>query len=146
MDAALWDEAAAAVAPSDPTADEALIHRDLHLANLLWDEGELTGVVDWFVACIGPRALDVAHLRVNLALAGDDRPAAAVADAYARRLDPPADAIHWELVDALDLLPCDRGQGAVDAWPGEQPWWAGGDSAIRTRFAAYLSRALDEIG
>jgi aminoglycoside phosphotransferase (APT) family kinase protein len=146
MDAALWDEAAAAATPSDPTTDEALIHRDLHPANLLWDDGELTGIVDWFAACIGPRALDVAHLRVNLALAGDDLPATAVAAAYARSLDPPADAAHWELVDAIDLLPSDRGQRAVDAWPGEQPWWSGGDSAIRTRFAEYLSRALDEIG
>jgi hypothetical protein len=146
MDGALWDGAAAAAAPPDPTTDEALIHRDLHPANLLWDAGELTGIVDWFAACIGPRALDLAHLRVNLALAGHERSALAVGDAYARACGPPVDVAHWELVDAVDLLPCDSGQELVDAWPGEQPWWPGGDDAIRERFVAYVSRALSEMG
>jgi aminoglycoside/choline kinase family phosphotransferase len=44
-----------------------LHHRDYHPVNVLWQNGEVSGVVDWVNACLGPAGADVAHCRANLA-------------------------------------------------------------------------------
>ena len=44
------------------------LHRDFHPGNLLWQDGQLSGIVDWASACRGPRGVDLAHTRCNLAL------------------------------------------------------------------------------
>jgi Ser/Thr protein kinase RdoA (MazF antagonist) len=44
------------------------LHRDYHPGNLLWNDGSLSGIVDWAFSCRGPRGVDVAHTRWNLAL------------------------------------------------------------------------------
>jgi aminoglycoside phosphotransferase (APT) family kinase protein len=51
-----------------PIGEAVFLHRDLHHGNLLWSEGRISGVVDWPCACAGPRGVDVAHTRSNLAL------------------------------------------------------------------------------
>jgi hypothetical protein len=48
---------------------------------VLWEGGEVSGVVDWVNACIGPREDDVVHCRVNLAIIGGQ----ALADRFERR-------------------------------------------------------------
>ena len=42
------------------------LHRDFHPGNLLWEGGQIRGIVDWAFACQGPVAVDVAHTRCNL--------------------------------------------------------------------------------
>ena len=37
------------------------------MTNFLWQDGKLTGVVDWINACLGYAGLDIGHMRVNLA-------------------------------------------------------------------------------
>jgi aminoglycoside phosphotransferase (APT) family kinase protein len=54
-------------APEPPGAVR-FLHRDFHPGNLLWQEGQLSGIVDWANACQGPRGVDLAHTRCNLAL------------------------------------------------------------------------------
>ncbi|TVP93213.1 phosphotransferase family protein [Alkalibacterium sp.] len=44
------------------------IHRDFHPTNVLFEKGEVSAVVDWPNACIGPREIDIAHCRWNLAM------------------------------------------------------------------------------
>jgi aminoglycoside phosphotransferase (APT) family kinase protein len=61
-------ERAIEVAYSPRPPNDALCHRDYHPGNVLWSRGTPTGVVDWSHACNGPRAADVAHCRLNLAL------------------------------------------------------------------------------
>ena len=39
-----------------------LMHGDYQPGNVLFDEGRLTGVIDWELACIGPQNLDVGWL------------------------------------------------------------------------------------
>lgn len=52
---------------SPPTAaPDAFIHRDFHPGNVLWQQGKVTGVVDWQSASTGPAVMDVGHCRVNL--------------------------------------------------------------------------------
>jgi aminoglycoside phosphotransferase (APT) family kinase protein len=42
------------------------IHRDFHPGNVLWRRGQVTGVVDWASASVGPACVDVGHCRGNL--------------------------------------------------------------------------------
>ena len=100
-----WGRAIELAAAPQPAEPAAFIHRDYHPGNTLWVAGRLTAVVDWTSASWGPPAVDVAHMRVNLAMwfgveAADVFLAAyrAVADSYAH--DP-----GWDLRVAVDFLP-----------------------------------------
>lgn len=62
----LWERAAAIVSKPAPSTPIRFIHRDYHPTNLLWQNGRISGVVDWVNACRGPIAVDVAHCRNNL--------------------------------------------------------------------------------
>jgi aminoglycoside phosphotransferase (APT) family kinase protein len=88
-----------------PSYVRVVCHRDFHPGNVLWENGEVTGVVDWTSACVGPAAVDVAHCRMNLTmLFGID-----VADDFARRYGPVTDLAWFDLVDVV-------GWGPLDAW------------------------------
>ena len=63
----LWREAIKLRLAGPPQHETVFLHRDYHPVNILWTSGELTGVVDWTVACRGPVAVDVAHCCINLA-------------------------------------------------------------------------------
>lgn len=85
-------------------AEAHLIHRDFHHGNTLWVEGRLSGVADWTTASIGPRGVDVAHARWNLALAYGPEAAAAFLTAYH---DAAPDYVHdpyWDAVQLVDWL------------------------------------------
>jgi aminoglycoside phosphotransferase (APT) family kinase protein len=42
-----------------PSDERVFIHRDFHPGNVLWRDGEVTGVVDWVNASIGSPWADV---------------------------------------------------------------------------------------
>jgi len=48
-----------------PPLGQTFIHRDFYPGNLLWRRRQLTGVVDWEHACIGPPDVDIGHCRLN---------------------------------------------------------------------------------
>lgn len=74
----VWRAAFDYLAHQEEPRDGILIHRDYHPANTLWEDGQLTGVVDWAYASVGHPDMDAAHLRVNLTVSyGRD-----VAEAY----------------------------------------------------------------
>ncbi|GLO64820.1 aminoglycoside phosphotransferase family protein [Oceanobacillus kimchii] len=52
----------------EPMYDPIFIHRDFHPVNVLWQDGEVTGVVDWANGCIGHAGIDLGHCRWNLAM------------------------------------------------------------------------------
>jgi Ser/Thr protein kinase RdoA (MazF antagonist) len=99
-----WQRAFAIARAPAPHLPEVFIHRDFHPTNVLWRDGDVTGVVDWANACRGPAAVDVAHCRTNLtAMYGTD-----VADAFlgaymrlAGRLDYQP---YWDLDSMLDWV------------------------------------------
>ena len=100
-DSDVWHRAAALTAEPPPPGPTCLIHRDYHPGNTLWSRGRLTGVVDWTQASIGPAAVDVGHMRWNLALDyGLDAAARFLAHAEAG-----PDQSYWDVVTALDALP-----------------------------------------
>lgn len=64
----VWEKAIAYTREYKPTDSLTFIHRDYHPMNVLWTGHEVSGVVDWVNACLGPRGIDVGHCRLNLAL------------------------------------------------------------------------------
>lgn len=94
---AVWERAFAIFDGPAPAGPGCLVHRDHHPGNMLWEDGEVSGVVDWASARIGPPAADVGHCRWNLArtlghAAADRFLALCGHDAY----DP-----YWDVVAAL---------------------------------------------
>ena len=90
-------------------------HCDFHPGNVLFEDGVLTGVVDWSNARVAARGLDIALLRCDLFIepGGDaaDRALAAYEDASGVRV---ADLDVWDEIAAERVL--DEGEGWVEAW------------------------------
>jgi aminoglycoside phosphotransferase (APT) family kinase protein len=100
-----WETAIAAHARAALPDHWCFIHRDYHSGNVLWQDGRVSGIVDWAWACRGPQLVDVAHCRLNLVLAhgmtiADEFLRAWQSIAGVRDYDPT-----WDLVDAVDMLP-----------------------------------------
>jgi aminoglycoside phosphotransferase (APT) family kinase protein len=64
----LWRAAIALVADDRPPTHTCFLHRDYQPFNLLWSREQLTGVIDWVQASIGPPDIDVGLCRLNLTL------------------------------------------------------------------------------
>jgi aminoglycoside phosphotransferase (APT) family kinase protein len=96
-----------------PEAESVFLHRDYHPGNMLWEDGHLSGIVDWPFACYGPAGVDVAHMRTNLALISDPAVAHAFLAAYGE-CDP--SYVHDPWWDAVDLLSFDPGYSGVVAF------------------------------
>jgi len=62
------------VANEPDDVDVVLCHGDANLGNYLFDDGELTAVVDWEMAFLGPPECDVSFLRVGDEILQDDVP------------------------------------------------------------------------
>lgn len=121
----LWDrafEVAEAATLDEDTA--CFIHRDHHAGNVLWSYGRVNGVIDWEPACLGPPAIDFAHVRANLAA----WMGIGAARRYAKCPDIEVDPV-WDIVDAVDF--------GEDELPGP--------NAHRAR-EAFVADALSELG
>jgi aminoglycoside phosphotransferase (APT) family kinase protein len=110
-----------------PTSADVICHGDLHGANLLVDAGEVTAVLDWELAGVGPAELDVARTALILALLPGiarsaqrllaplgRRTARRFVEAYAARRPLDDDALAWfDMLHAARLLVVARGSGPV---------------------------------
>ncbi len=137
-DPALWSAALDATA-NLPERDTVFLHRDYHPVNLLWTDGHVTGVVDWINACMGPRGVDVAHCRLNLALMYGQVAAEGFLDAYTHHAPGYEHDPRWDVDDAL-------GMGRE---PTPYPPWSDfgltdlTTAAVRYRLEAFVQAALD---
>ena len=110
----LWERALELASAQPPPGPRCFIHRDYHPENTLWWRGRLTGVVDWTSASWGPAAVDVGHLRWNLALTYGLDAADELLRLHRSRGAPSSpDQPYWDLVTVLDL--------AVDLDPEDWP-------------------------
>lgn len=100
----LWQMAVQLIKSPWPAYTPRLIHRDFHPINILWRAGELTGIVDWANACLGPPGIDLGHCRINLALSHGPEVAQKFLEIYQEQdkafpYDP-----YWDLISLFDFL------------------------------------------
>jgi aminoglycoside phosphotransferase (APT) family kinase protein len=138
-----WRAAADIVTGHRPSFAKRFIHRDYHPANVLWNEGEVSGIVDWVNGCVGPAGIDVGHCRVNLAQLHGVGTADEFLDRYRRHA---GDSFHydpyWDLVTLIDFA----------YWPPEVygGWTALGVAGLTAkmmgeRLDAYLCSLLNRL-
>jgi aminoglycoside phosphotransferase (APT) family kinase protein len=63
---AVWERAFATFSEPPPSGADVFLHRDFHPGNVLWADGEVSGVVDWPNACVGVAESDVGYCRREL--------------------------------------------------------------------------------
>jgi aminoglycoside phosphotransferase (APT) family kinase protein len=142
---ALWRRAFRLLEPEPPAFEPSFLHRDLHLGNVLWHEGQVSGVVDWVETSWGPAELDVAHATTYLALLhGPD-----VAERFLERRPgrstrgaasvlPGPHLLHWHVMDVVGQLP--------DPVKLTEPWRHRGvvvtDATAYARLEEWLARLL----
>lgn len=100
-----WKLAVEILTRPQPAFVPRFIHRDYHPTNLLWVNGEVSGIVDWVNGCIGPAGVDVGHCRVNLAQLHGVEAADLFLASYLRYAgdsfvyDP-----YWDLISLVDYV------------------------------------------
>jgi len=105
----LWDEAIILASrgfeqlPAQDTRNWTFIHRDYHPANVLWSGDAISGVVDWINACRGPRGVDVAHCRTNLALMHGHEASAAFLAAYQAAAPQFIYDRYWDVESVIEM-------------------------------------------
>ncbi|WP_409293159.1 phosphotransferase family protein [Peribacillus sp. SCS-37] len=100
----LWSRGIAAVRNGQHKGTQGFIHRDFHPVNVMWENGEISGVVDWVNACLGPKQMDLAHCRLNLALLYGVQEADDFLDGY-QQLAPLSYEPFWDLKGLMEILP-----------------------------------------
>jgi hypothetical protein len=111
-----WTTLVAALHGPEPEGQAGFLHRDYHPGNLLWDTGELVGIVDWPVACCGPRGIDLAHTRGNLALVDGADAADAFLKAYVDLVPEYEHHPWWDVADLFSFDDDFRGVIAFNAF------------------------------
>jgi aminoglycoside phosphotransferase (APT) family kinase protein len=101
-----WAKAIEIVEGPPRSYAECFVHRDYHPSNVLWQNGRVSGVVDWVNGCRGPAAIDVAWCRHNLANlhsvpVADEFLEVYVAEAGSEFTYDP----YWDLMSVVELLP-----------------------------------------
>lgn len=133
-----WERAIEIALKPSAHRQSTFIHRDYHPGNVLWSlarrgaQRHISGIVDWTSASFGSPAIDVGHMRWNLA-AGLGR---SVADAFldaCRELGiAPGYSPEWDIRTTLDVLP--------ELRPDHDPM------AELRRIEGHVARALAELG
>lgn len=129
-----------AIEPVPPT----LMHIDYWLGNILWQDGQITAVLDWEEASYGDPGYDVAYLRLELAMLGGEPLADAFLAAYEAAYGRPvANLALWELAAAARFTP--DPEGMIAEW---QVLQAGeyDETAVKQNFRTILASALKRAG
>ncbi|HET7048974.1 MAG TPA: phosphotransferase [Solirubrobacteraceae bacterium] len=63
----VWERGFDVLDGKSPSDERLFVHRDYHPGNVLWEQGRVSGIVDWVNASIGSPWADVGHCRVNIA-------------------------------------------------------------------------------
>ena len=137
----LWREAFDLLDQPPPSYVGRFLHRDFHVGNVLWEDGEVSGVVDWVETSWGPRALDVAHCTTYLAMLHGPEAGRRFAEIHGRLSGEPADGEeqrYWDVMDVVGYLP--------DPKKVVQPWRDLGrdvtDELGRERLEEHLATVL----
>jgi aminoglycoside phosphotransferase (APT) family kinase protein len=99
-----WQRAIEIHAGPAPRHGAVLVHRDFHPGNVLWSGSEVSAVIDWSSASIGAPEVDVAHCRVNLAVALGLDAADRFLSTYAERTGRDEYDPYWDLQDLVGMI------------------------------------------
>jgi aminoglycoside phosphotransferase (APT) family kinase protein len=94
------------------TAPRVLTHYDFWSGNVLWNDGVLSGVVDWTGGGSGPAGLDVGWCRLDLYLLYDEQIADVFLASYQAATGTVTDSRLW------DLWALARSFTTVESWEG----------------------------
>jgi aminoglycoside phosphotransferase (APT) family kinase protein len=92
-------------------AGDVLLHGDFWPGNLLWNDGELVGVLDWEEAEIGDPLVDVAVSRLDLLWAFGEE----AMDTFTRRYRKQT-RLDWRNLARWDLLVALRPMSNLERW------------------------------
>jgi aminoglycoside phosphotransferase (APT) family kinase protein len=107
-----------------------LVHLDYWPGNVLWDQGQITGVIDWEEAAYGDPAIDVAYCRMDMFTSGMAQAADELLLAYEAEMGRPvANLGFWEL--------------AATPRPMYAPAWG---SSVRQELRQFIADAMRRIG
>jgi aminoglycoside phosphotransferase (APT) family kinase protein len=113
-DRALWKEAFALLRTDPPDHEPCFIHRDFQPRNVLWHDGQVSGVVDWVETSLGPAWLDVAHCCTNIALLHGGEAADRFAAAYVASTGREPQH-YFDVMDIVGFLPPPGKEGFITA-------------------------------
>jgi aminoglycoside phosphotransferase (APT) family kinase protein len=123
----LWERVFETLAGPEPETPAGFIHRDFHPGQTVWSGDRLTGIVDWTTGSRGPYGIDLARMRIDLAMEyGVDvsrRFQAIYRAATGRDVRHP----YWDLTDAADAvldMPVPRTQQIADRYGRFEHWIA----------------------
>lgn len=100
----LWDKIVSTLTPIAPHVRPnplTLIHGDFWFGNTIWEDGRLTGIIDWDAAAIADPARDVAGARNDLALLSGGRAADVFLARYESVRGPLRDLAFSDLMSSL---------------------------------------------
>lgn len=123
----LWQRVFDAVSSPAPQTPSGFIHRDFHPGQVVWSGVRLTGIVDWMTGCHGPYGIDLARMRLNLALDYGVDLAERFEIAYRQVTGRDARHPHWDLLDAADAIldmPPPQTQEMADGYTRFEHWVA----------------------
>jgi aminoglycoside phosphotransferase (APT) family kinase protein len=92
-------------------APDVLTHYDFWSGNTLWEDGVLTGVVDWSGGALGPRGFDVGWCRLDLYLLYGEHAVGVFLDAYESACGSALPDLPW-----WDLWAVSRSYEDVESW------------------------------
>jgi aminoglycoside phosphotransferase (APT) family kinase protein len=99
-----WARAIEVHAGPAPRHGTVLVHRDFHPGNVLWTGSEVSAVIDWSSASAGAPEVDVAHCRVNLAVALGVDVADRFLATYQERTGRDEYDPYWDLQDLVGMI------------------------------------------
>jgi aminoglycoside phosphotransferase (APT) family kinase protein len=124
----VWEQAVAAPAWAGPPI---WLHGDLHPANVVVDDGTLSGVIDFGDLCAGDPATDLAVAWVLLSAGAASRFFAAYANADDATI---LRARGWAVLNAVHLIGI--GRNGDEGLPGGKPTWGPAGRAALERLLA----------
>jgi aminoglycoside phosphotransferase (APT) family kinase protein len=123
----LWERAFETLSGPAPETPAGFIHRDFHPGQTVWSGDRLTGIVDWTTGSRGPYGIDLARMRINLAIEYGVDVSGRFAAIYRAVTGREARHPHWDLTDAADAvldMPAPRTQEVADRYGRFEHWIA----------------------
>lgn len=135
-----WKRAIEMVSCEVPSFRKSWIHRDFHPCNVLFEGNQVHAVVDWSNACLGPREVDLAHCRLNLALLYGKEIADLFLQSYQDQSNLSSYSSYWDLHAIFNFFP-----DSIEVYPG---WLAFGVKELtidllQNRLEEYLAHLLN---